>query len=123
MPLTLVTGDKVHLAVSKDRRPVVREIEPAARPGNAPVVDDLSAHILSLLVTGLTDQAIATQLRASLRTVQRRIRHLMDTAHVQNRMQPGFHTARLGRLEDQRDAKPPGPGAPAPGDGDVLSAG
>ncbi|MFE1289276.1 helix-turn-helix domain-containing protein [Streptomyces sp. NPDC058751] len=70
---------------------------------NAPVVDDLGAQILSLLLTGLTDQAIATQLRTSLRTVQRRIRHLMDSANVQNRMQLGFHAARLGWLDDGRD--------------------
>ncbi|WP_328941795.1 LuxR C-terminal-related transcriptional regulator [Streptomyces sp. NBC_00250] len=82
---------------------------------SAPAIDDLSAQILSLLLTGLTDQAIATQLRASLRTVQRRIRHLMDTANVQNRMQLGFHTARLGWLQDERDAQPPEPGEPAQG--------
>ncbi|MFI6061967.1 helix-turn-helix domain-containing protein [Streptomyces sp. NPDC051286] len=70
---------------------------------NAPAIDDLDAQILSLSLTGLTDQAIATQLRASLRTVQRRIRHLMDVAKVHNRMQLGFQAARLGWLESERD--------------------
>ncbi|MCX4791126.1 MULTISPECIES: helix-turn-helix domain-containing protein [unclassified Streptomyces] len=66
---------------------------------NAPAIDDLDAQILSLSLAGLTDKAIAAQLHSSLRTVQRRIRHLMDVAKVQNRMQLGFQAARLGWLE------------------------
>ncbi|MFE1289278.1 S8 family serine peptidase [Streptomyces sp. NPDC058751] len=38
VPLTLVTGDKVRIGVTGDRRPVVREIEPATRPGHASVL-------------------------------------------------------------------------------------
>ncbi|MFF3418900.1 S8 family serine peptidase [Streptomyces sp. NPDC002698] len=38
VPLTLVTGDKVRIGVTKDRRPVVREIEPATRPGHGSVL-------------------------------------------------------------------------------------
>ncbi|RPK34736.1 hypothetical protein EES39_34345 [Streptomyces sp. ADI92-24] len=60
---------------------------------------DNTAQILGLSLTGLTDHAIATLPRTSLRTVQRRIRHLMDTAEVRNRIQLGFHVARLGWLE------------------------
>ncbi|MFF3729138.1 helix-turn-helix domain-containing protein [Streptomyces sp. NPDC002476] len=70
---------------------------------NAPAIDDLGAQILSLLLTGLTDQAIATQLQTSMRTVQRRIRQMMDTAKVQNRMQLGFRAARLGWLDAEQD--------------------
>ncbi|MEE1807252.1 helix-turn-helix domain-containing protein [Streptomyces sp. BE133] len=70
---------------------------------NAPAIDDLGAQILSLLLTGLTDQAIATQLHTSMRTVQRRIRQMMDTAKVQNRMQLGFRAARLGWLDAEQD--------------------
>ncbi|MFE7358814.1 helix-turn-helix domain-containing protein [Streptomyces sp. NPDC057543] len=69
----------------------------------APAIDDLGAQILSLLLTGLTDQAIATQLRTSMRTVQRRIRQMMDTAKAQNRMQLGFRAARLGWLDAEQD--------------------
>ncbi|MFE1953918.1 S8 family serine peptidase [Streptomyces sp. NPDC059524] len=36
--LTLVTGDKVKIGVTKDRKPVVREIVPAPRPGNESVL-------------------------------------------------------------------------------------
>ncbi|MEV0806272.1 helix-turn-helix domain-containing protein [Micromonospora sp. NPDC050200] len=70
---------------------------------NASAIEDLDAQILSLSLTGLTDQAIAAQLRTSLRTVQRRVRHLMDIAKVQTRMQLGFQVARLGWLEAERD--------------------
>ncbi|MFB7217912.1 helix-turn-helix domain-containing protein [Streptomyces sp. NPDC056227] len=70
---------------------------------NAPAIDDLDAQILSLSLAGLTDQAIATQLHTSLRTLQRRIRNLMDTTRVENRMQLGFHAARLGWLEAEQD--------------------
>ncbi|MGW0765234.1 LuxR C-terminal-related transcriptional regulator [Streptomyces sp. NPDC002676] len=63
---------------------------------NAPAIDDLDAHILSLSLTGLTDKAIAGRLNSSLRTVQRRVRHLMNGAKVRNRMQLGFQAARQG---------------------------
>ncbi|MGW8889532.1 helix-turn-helix domain-containing protein [Streptomyces sp. NPDC055749] len=70
---------------------------------SAPAIDDLGAQILSLMLTGLTDQAIATQLNTSMRTVQRRIRQMMDTAKVENRMQLGFRAARLGWLDAEQD--------------------
>ncbi|MCI4066306.1 transcriptional regulator TrmB [Micromonospora sp. R77] len=59
-------------------------------------VDDLDVRILTLLLAGLTDQAVAGHLRTSLRTVQRRVRRLMDLARVQTRMQLGYQAARLG---------------------------
>lgn len=58
----------------------------------APTVVD--RQILSLLLAGLTDQAVASQLGLSLRTVQRRLRHLEDLAGVQSRMQLGWYAAR-----------------------------
>ncbi|BFU45439.1 transcriptional regulator TrmB [Krasilnikovia sp. MM14-A1004] len=54
----------------------------------------LDRRILALLLAGLTDQAVATQLDLSLRTLQRRLRHLMDLAGVQSRMQLGWYAAR-----------------------------
>ena len=51
-------------------------------------------QILSLLLAGLTDQAVASQLGLSLRTVQRRLRHLEDLAGVQSRMQLGWYAAK-----------------------------
>ena len=54
----------------------------------------LDREILALLLAGLTDQAVATQLDLSLRTLQRHLRHLMDIAGVQSRMQLGWYAAR-----------------------------
>ncbi|MGC4749624.1 helix-turn-helix domain-containing protein [Micromonospora sp. DT201] len=50
-------------------------------------------QILSLLMTGLPDKAIASQLGISLRTVQRRLRQLMDTTGSATRMQLGWFIA------------------------------
>jgi hypothetical protein len=36
-----------------------------------------------------------------MRTVQRRVRHLMDVAKVETRMQLGFHAARRGWLDTE----------------------
>ncbi|MFE2089470.1 S8 family serine peptidase [Streptomyces sp. NPDC059460] len=38
LSLTLVTGDKVQIGIAEDRKPVVREIVPATRPGNESVL-------------------------------------------------------------------------------------
>ena len=53
-------------------------------------VDDEDAQVLGLLLAGLTDQAVAKQLGTSLRTVQRRVRALLDLAGVETRMQLGW---------------------------------
>ncbi|WP_328912081.1 MULTISPECIES: helix-turn-helix domain-containing protein [unclassified Streptomyces] len=66
------------------------------KPGQAPPLEGLL--LLSLLLTGLTDTAIAGQLGLSLRTVQRRIRDLMEAAGVQTRMQLAWEAARHGWL-------------------------
>ncbi|MCT9113668.1 helix-turn-helix domain-containing protein [Streptomyces mirabilis] len=58
----------------------------------SPVGED--RHLLSLMVAGMTDEAIAGQLRVSKRTVQRRIQGLMSLAGVATRMQLGWHAAR-----------------------------
>jgi sugar-specific transcriptional regulator TrmB len=59
-------------------------------------IDDLDAQVLSLLLAGLTDQAVANQLHVSLRTIQRRVQHLMGLARVETRMQLGWKACRLG---------------------------
>lgn len=67
------------------------------------VVDDVERQsmptptdrqILSLLMTGLPDKAVASQLGISLRTVQRRLRQLMDATGSATRMQLGWFVAR-----------------------------
>ncbi|TCO47394.1 helix-turn-helix transcriptional regulator [Actinocrispum wychmicini] len=57
-------------------------------------------HLLSLLVAGVTDKAIATRLGVSHRTVQRRIHDLMSQMNVQTRMQLGWEVSRLGWLDE-----------------------
>ena len=60
------------------------------------ILEPLDATVLSLLLAGLTDQAVGSQLDLSLRTVQRRVRHLMDRAGVDTRLQLGHEAARRG---------------------------
>lgn len=47
-----------------------------------PEIGELDRKILGLLLSGLTDEAVAGQLDLSLRTLQRRLRALMDLAGV-----------------------------------------
>ncbi|GAB3219541.1 LuxR family transcriptional regulator [Glycomyces halotolerans] len=59
-------------------------------------IDGDDVLLLSLLIAGLTDQAIASKLGIGLRTVQRRVRDLMDLADVDTRIQLGWHAAKNG---------------------------
>lgn len=60
--------------------------------------DEIDVRILSLLLAGLTDASIAKSLDLGLRTVQRRVRGLMDLAGVTTRMQLGWHARERGWL-------------------------
>ncbi|HIV58681.1 MAG TPA: helix-turn-helix domain-containing protein [Candidatus Stackebrandtia faecavium] len=51
-------------------------------------------EMLHLLANGLSDQAIGRRLGMSRRTVQRRVRSLMDYFGVQTRFQLGMRAAR-----------------------------
>lgn len=51
-------------------------------------------QLLSLLLSGLTDEAIAAHWGVSVRTVQRRVRALMSSARVSTRMQLAWEAAR-----------------------------
>ncbi|MEU6076931.1 hypothetical protein [Micromonospora sp. NPDC047074] len=51
-------------------------------------------RLLSLQMSGLPDKAVATQLGMSVRTVQRRLRQLMDATGSATRMQLGWFVAR-----------------------------
>lgn len=65
----------------------------AALPGRSPLTAE-DSRLLSLLLAGLTDQAIAGHFRVSVRTVERRIRALMDAARVRTRTQLAWEAAR-----------------------------
>lgn len=60
-------------------------------------------HLLSLLLAGLTDQAIAAQLGLSMRTVQRRVRAMIELAGVRTRLQLIWQATRRGWLQHPND--------------------
>lgn len=67
-----------------------------AESGYAGRIHEDDAVLLGLLIAGLTDQSIAAKLGIGLRTVQRRVRELMDLADVDTRIQLGWHAAKNG---------------------------
>ncbi|MFG2654497.1 TrmB family transcriptional regulator [Streptomyces sp. NPDC048425] len=58
--------------------------------------DETDLLLLSLMLTGLTDRAVAARLGLGLRTVQRRLQRLMEVAEVSTRMQLGWHAFERG---------------------------
>ena len=62
-------------------------------------VDPVDRKILSLLLAGLTDDAVARTLGLGTRTVQRRIRALMDQFGAQTRLQRGWAVSQQGVLD------------------------
>ncbi|MER6169321.1 helix-turn-helix transcriptional regulator [Streptomyces violaceorubidus] len=67
---------------------------PAAPDALAPT----DRRLLSLLVAGVADKAIASQMQLSRRTVQRRIQSMMERANAATRMQLAWQAARRGWL-------------------------
>lgn len=59
-------------------------------------LDDLDLQVLNLLLSGLTDHAVASQLGMSIRTVQRRVATLMSASGVHTRIQLGRQAERRG---------------------------
>ncbi|MFE9249742.1 helix-turn-helix domain-containing protein [Streptomyces sp. NPDC007088] len=62
--------------------------------GSAP--DRVDLQILSLLLAGMTDASVAKQLDLGLRTVQRRVKGLMELTGVTTRLQLGWHAYERG---------------------------
>ncbi|MEU9387395.1 helix-turn-helix transcriptional regulator [Streptomyces sp. NPDC048279] len=58
--------------------------------------DPTDLEVLSLLLAGLTDASVAKQLDLGLRTVQRRVKRLMELAGVTTRLQLGWHSYERG---------------------------
>ncbi|MGC5168395.1 hypothetical protein [Luteimicrobium sp. DT211] len=59
-------------------------------------LDGSDVQLLQLMLAGLTDAAMASQLGASPRTVQRRLRALMDAVGATTRIQLGGYAVRHG---------------------------
>ncbi|MFT2019546.1 helix-turn-helix domain-containing protein, partial [Streptomyces sp. 796.1] len=83
---------------------------PTAPPAEPGCPDPTDLDILSLLLAGLTDASVAKHLDLGLRTVQRRVKGLMDLAGVTTRLQLGWHA-----YEHRWLPRPAG----APGTGDT----
>ncbi|MFJ9623294.1 helix-turn-helix domain-containing protein [Streptomyces sp. NPDC101181] len=69
--------------------------------GNEPAAEALSPtdrRLLSLLVAGVSDKMIASQMKLSRRTVQRRIQSMMERSESATRMHLAWHAARRGWL-------------------------
>jgi hypothetical protein len=62
----------------------------------APGPDATDLEILSLLLAGMTDASVAKQLELGLRTVQRRVKGLMELTGVTTRLQLGWHAYEKG---------------------------
>ncbi|MFD4574487.1 helix-turn-helix domain-containing protein [Streptomyces sp. NPDC058417] len=58
--------------------------------------DPVDLEVLSLLLAGLTDASVAKQLDLGLRTVQRRVKRLMELTGVTTRLQLGWHAYERG---------------------------
>ncbi|MEU3505981.1 helix-turn-helix domain-containing protein [Streptomyces hundungensis] len=58
--------------------------------------DATDLEILSLLLAGMTDASAAKQLEVGLRTVQRRVKGLMELTGVTTRLQLGWHAYERG---------------------------
>nr|WSX75327.1 helix-turn-helix transcriptional regulator [Streptomyces sp. NBC_00899] len=69
---------------------------------------DADVRLLTLLLSGLTDEVIARQLDVGRRTVLRRVRGLMDRAGVSTRMQLGWYASRHDWLRVERSPGTPG---------------
>ncbi|MEU3980993.1 helix-turn-helix transcriptional regulator [Streptomyces sp. NPDC026672] len=66
--------------------------------------DGTDLEVLSLLLAGLTDASVAKQLDLGLRTVQRRVKRLMELTGVTTRLQLGWHAYEKGWVSrDPRD--------------------
>jgi sugar-specific transcriptional regulator TrmB/DNA-binding CsgD family transcriptional regulator len=66
--------------------------------GEPAALSERDERLLVLLAAGLMDQAIALQLGIGLRTVERRVRSIMDALGAQTRFQAGVAAAERGWL-------------------------
>ena len=82
------------------------------------VLSDDDRELLSLLLAGLSDEAIAMHHKLSVRTVQRKVHALMDAANVRTRMQLAWEAAHRGWLGDVNLGPPEQAPVVAAGNGD-----
>lgn len=76
--------------------PLRLDADGTAAEGGADTPDSTDLRILSLLLAGLTDASVAKQLDLGMRTVQRRVKRLMELAQVTTRLQLGWSARERG---------------------------
>jgi DNA-binding CsgD family transcriptional regulator len=69
-------------------------------PSTSSFLSPADRELLSLLLAGLSDEAIAMHRKMSVRTVQRKVHALMEIAKVRTRMQLAWEAARQEWLAD-----------------------
>lgn len=75
--------------------PALKRLQ-ATGEGPAAPLDDRDTRVLALLAVGASDKVIARQVGASVRTVERRVRYLMEHLSAATRFQAGVQAARRG---------------------------
>ncbi|MET9507948.1 helix-turn-helix domain-containing protein [Streptomyces flavidovirens] len=83
-------------AVWREALPLRLGVDGRASEGGLPGPDATDLEVLSLLLAGMTDASVAKQLELGLRTVQRRVKGLMELAGVTTRLQLGWHAYERG---------------------------
>ncbi|GAA1524339.1 LuxR family transcriptional regulator [Streptomyces albidochromogenes] len=83
-------------AVWRDALPLRLTTDGTASEEGLPGPDATDIQVLSLLLAGMTDASVAKQLELGLRTVQRRVKGLMELAGVTTRLQLGWHAYERG---------------------------
>jgi sugar-specific transcriptional regulator TrmB len=83
-------------AVWRDSMPLALDTNGVVRTDGLPEPDVTDLRVLSLLLAGLTDASVAKQLDLGLRTVQRRVKGLMEMSGVTTRLQLGWHAYERG---------------------------
>lgn len=93
-PAVVLHGGLTHMARELFEQVWERGSPYQGEPGAG--VDPVDVHILRLLLAGLTDTAVATQVGLSARTVQRRIQLMMSHAGATSRLQLGWYAGQHG---------------------------
>ncbi|MGW0548807.1 helix-turn-helix domain-containing protein [Streptomyces altiplanensis] len=83
-------------AVWREALPLRLGMDGVVSEQGPPGPDATDLQVLSLLLAGMTDASVAKQLELGLRTVQRRVKGLMELAGVTTRLQLGWHAYERG---------------------------
>jgi predicted transcriptional regulator len=74
----------------------LREHASMVDSGEALALSEDEQHLVSMLLAGMTTEAMARQAQAGVSTVERGIKRLMGKVGAETRFQAGFHLARRG---------------------------